>query len=259
MQPRQIVREDGWVHVDDLDPTVILYHRIQADEARYVSTALPDTLVVAVIDVKGGVKKTTAATHIAHGLHRHTGKAVSIGDSDQYHSVRDWVTTAQQRDPWPDDIRVVSVSGTNYHHELISHVREHKPGYLVVDTPPNDQAAALRALLLADVVIIPTGPFPLDIRRLRYALRLGGDAVKLRGRRIDVRAIITGTRMSTNIFKAARHHLKDEGLPFFNMPVRDLLVHAENFGTALRDLGDYEFIPDELVPLLETHREKASA
>lgn len=262
MHPPQIVTEDGWVHVDDLDPTVTLYHRISTEEAQYITNALPDTRVFTVFDVKGGVRKSTATVHIGHGIHRHTGKRVGLGDSDQYHSVQDWYNTAhrinrdtgQRVSPWPKEISVFSASGPNFHHQLVDELQKDPPDYFGLDTPPNDRAAALRALLLADVAIIPTGPFPLDIRRLRTGLQVATEAVKLRGRPMDVRALVTGAKMGTNIFSQAREFLREQNLPSFAMPVRDLVLHATNFGTALRNLGDYEFVPDELLPLLDARK-----
>lgn len=254
MQPPMIVNEDGWVYAGDLSENVILYRRIDSEEATYVYEALKGVQVVAVVDVKGGVKKTTSAVHIAHGLHRYKDakKTVLIGDCDQYSSVTDWQQLAEsQNDPWPEGISVVTSSGDNFHHDLIAEVRRIKPDYLVIDTPPNDEDAALRALLGADVMLTPTGPFPMDIRRLSYGLQVGAEVVSLRGGTIKPLAMLTGVKMGTAVFRTARQHLDRQGMDYLNMPIRDFIKHAEAFGTSLPDLNDYDFVPKELVPMLD--------
>jgi chromosome partitioning protein len=259
LQIPEIVNEDGWVNVDDLADSVILYRKIAAEEASYTDKAMSGTKVVSVIDVKGGVKKTTTAVHLALGINRFTGKTVMIGDCDQYHSVQDWYTkardgdpeTGKKADPWSEDVTVVTADGDNFHHEIIEAVQEVRPAYLVLDTPPNDEEAALRALLLSDVMLTPTGPFSLDLGRLVYGLRVAAKAAKLRGRTIEPLALLTGCKMGTNLYKKARLDLEKRQMAFVNMPVRDLLAQASAFGTSVPDLNDYAFVPNEVVPMLD--------
>jgi hypothetical protein len=259
VQPPSIINSDGWVNVDDLSDKVILYHIVTAEEARYVYEALRDVRVVSVIDVKGGVKKTTAAVHIALGLNRRFNASVMIGDCDQYHSVQDWKNVAErvgdtsgvQPDPWPENVTVISASGPNFHFDLVEAVKKHKPKYLVIDTPPNDEEAALRALLASDVMVTPTGPFPMDIRRIFYGIQVGAKAEKLRGAAISPLALLTGTKLGSNLYKAALKALIAKGIEFVPMPVRDLVGHAQAFGTSVPDLRDYDFIPETLGPKLD--------
>ena len=254
-----IVNDDGWVNVDDLSQYVILYRKIFSDEAIDVAKRANGVRVISIIDVKGGVRKTTAAIYTAHNLHRETKKKVLIGDCDQYHSVKDWADQARKAgDPWPDDIVVVSASGDNFHHEILAAIERERPEYVVIDTPPNDRDAALRALLLADVMLTPTGPYPLDIRRLIYGIQIALMAQKLRGRPIQPLALITNCKMGTNLYTAARGHLETQGMSFLNMPIRDLVLHAQAFGTSVPKLGDYAFIAHDLVPILDKAKEQNS-
>jgi cellulose biosynthesis protein BcsQ len=265
MQPPTIVNMDGWVNVADLAPGVILYRKIDAEEARWIEHVMRGTRVVSVIDVKGGVKKTTAAVHIALGLNRYDGGSVLIGDCDQYHSVEDWKTESEREDEatgkvadlWSPDVSVLSASGDNFHYEIAAEVERTQPKYLVFDTPPNDEEAALRALLGADVMVTPTGPFKMDIRRIAYGLKAAMQASDLRDRPISPLVLLTGTRMNTSIYKEARQELRAAGLPFVPMPVRDLVAHAQAFGTSVPDLNDYDYVPETLVPMLDKiHEEK---
>lgn len=258
MQRPNIVNSDGWVNVDDLDPATILYHLISDEEAQYVGHALPKVKKIGVIDVKGGVRKTTAAVNIALGLARYDPSSRVLGaDCDQYHSMQDWAdTAAQSGDPWPDNIRVASFDGPNFHFDVIDAAIEYGATHLVLDTPPNDEAAARRALLHCDAMLTPTGPFPMDIRRLVYGLAVGVEIAEQRGRPIAAKALITGTKIGSVVYREARAYLRSQGLDFFNMPIRDLLVHATAFGTSVPEPGDYLFLPDDLVPWLDaTHHE----
>lgn len=249
----QLVNSDGWVNVGDLDPSTVLYHKIGDEEAVYMGRSMPNSKVVAVVDVKGGVRKTTASVHLGHALNRHLGLGarVLIADCDQYHSVQDWSNTAKQLgNPWPETMHVVSCDGTNFHHDIIEAAEEFEPDYVIIDTPPNDEAAARRALLLADAMITPTGPSPLDIRRLAYGLTVGVQAAQQRGRGIQAKALLTGTKMGTNVYNAALTHLQNERLDYFAMPIRDLLAHATAFGTSVKRLNDYAHVPHQLLPML---------
>ena len=260
----QIVNEDGWVNVEDLSDNVILYRKIGAEEALYTDQAMSGTKVVAVTDVKGGVKKTTTSVHLALGIHRFTKGTVMIGDCDQYHSVQAWYSEARdgdeakgkKPDPWPEEVTVVTAFGDNFHHEIIEAVQEQRPDYLILDTPPNDEEAALRALLLSDIMLTPTGPFSLDLGRLVYGLRVANKAAKLRGRDIEPVALFTGCKMGTNLYREARKELEEKGMGFVNMPVRDLLKHASAAGTSVPNLHDYAFLPNEIVPILKRIKEE---
>jgi cellulose biosynthesis protein BcsQ len=256
-----IVNADGWVNVEDLAPTVVLYHQISPEEARWVYQELVDIPTLAVVDVKGGVKKTTASVHLAFAIHRATGKKVMIGDCDQYHSVADWRNAAEAAgDPWPDDIIVVSASGDNFHFDLVEAAKEHGVEYLVIDTPPNDPEAARRAMLGADVILSPSGPFPMDIRRLSYGLLIAHEVVEMRGGTIEPRALLTGVKMGTKLYKAARLYLDEVGLRLLgNMPIRDITAHAENFGTSLASLHDYEWVASDILPILNDTNARAIA
>lgn len=247
---------NDWILVSELDPSTVLYRRITADEYREVDNALSGVNVIAVVDVKGGVRKTTAAVHIAHGLQRYTGERVAIGDCDQYHSVADWhqmahmpdLQSGEPRYPWSDDITVLSADGDNFHWELVEGVTECGARWLVIDTPPNDTAAARRALLGADMMLMPTGPWAMDIRRLQHGMEVAADVVNKRGGRgVLPRALITGAKLGTNVYKAARLYLQQEKIPAFSMPIRDIVAHASAFGTNLRSLEDYDFLPEDIV------------
>lgn len=255
--PPPLVNEDGWIDADLLSPNVILYRNIEAEEALYTYEALGHVPTVAIVDVKGGVKKTTTAVHTAFGLHRmpkgrRKTRKILIGDCDQYHSVADWqARAAENGDPWPEEIVVVSSGGDNFHHELIDAVAEHKPDHLVIDTPPNDEDAALRALLGADVLLMPTGPFDMDIRRLSYGIKAGGRVLQLRKGYLEALAVLTGCKLGTKIYKDARKDLIASGISFVNSPVRDLVQHAHAFGTSLPNLNDYDFVTYDLSNLFD--------
>jgi cellulose biosynthesis protein BcsQ len=248
-----IVNADGWVHVEDLDPSVMLYRTIGEEEARWAYQQLKSVPTFAVVDVKGGVRKTTLAVHTAFSLHRVTGKRVMLADCDQYHSISDWQKTAADKgDPWPDDIIVVSAAGDNAHFDIIEAVQEYRPDYLGFDTPPNDPAAARRALLGADLLISPSGPYEMDIRRLVYGVQIADEVIKMRGGSIDARVALTGVKMGTRMYEQARQFVAGVGLRILgNAPFRDLGGHAENFGTSLKKLYDYTWTAEDILPIFQ--------
>jgi len=114
------------------------------------------TLVVAIINQKGGAGKTTLAMNLAVGLARR-GQTLLL-DLDPQASCIQWAS--QGIVPFP-----VPVKQINKRWDAASLRRDYKAyPHLVLDCPPSlDHPAFAQALRACDVALIPVLPSPIDL------------------------------------------------------------------------------------------------
>lgn len=118
-------------------------------------------LTIAVVNSKGGVGKTTTAVALAELL-AEDGPAALV-DLDRQGSATMWHQLAAE-------------AGTPMGAELV-HNLDPMPGTArVIDTPPGDPDAIHAAMAAADLVIVPSPPGLLDLRRVGPTLTAAGRA-----------------------------------------------------------------------------------
>lgn len=132
--------------------------------------------VIGIAGRKGGIGKSTIAGNLAAEL-MDMGRSVVVLDADPQHSLLAWAAQG-------DGIlaRCVEKVRDGDAAELRAKARaaEKVADVVLIDTPPGMPETAYQTALLADLMLLPCGPSPLDLFALKDALAL---ALKARGER----------------------------------------------------------------------------
>jgi chromosome partitioning protein len=116
------------------------------------------TVIVALLNQKGGVGKTTLALHLA-GEWAWEGKRVILIDADPQGSALDW-SEQRAREGFARLFGVIGLARDTLHREAPELARD--ADHVVIDGPPRIAGLMRSALLVADLVLIPAQPSPFD-------------------------------------------------------------------------------------------------
>lgn len=164
--------------------------------------------IIAVAGRKGGVGKSTIAGNLAGEFVslRHT---VTLLDADPQHSLVAWAAEGDGllanrvqpvKDGSPEDLK-------NKTRLAVRHT-----DIVIIDTPPGMPETTAQALLLADLVLLPCGPSPLDLFALKDALALALHARAVRrSRKPRIRLVPSRVTMSTSLGRDLTSSLEKMG------------------------------------------------
>ena len=207
-------------------------------------------MIVAFLNQKGGVGKTTLALHLA-GAWSARGRRVLVVDADPQASALDWADQ-RLREGLPRLFGVLGLARETLHKELPDLARE--TDHLIIDGPPRVAGIARSALLAADLVLIPAQPSPFDGWASSEMLRLLDEARIFRPE-LRARMLLNRCAARTVIARETAEALADQDPPMLASRVGQRVAFADAARTGRlaseSDTGqmatrDIEALADEL-------------
>lgn len=127
-------------------------------------------MIIALLNQKGGVGKTTLAIHLAEVLSR-LEKKVLLVDADPQGSALDWAANRPEDPRFP----VIGLPKPTLHRELPAIAKNHD--FVLIDGPPRVNELARAAIMASDLVLIPVQPSPFDVWAAKEIVDLLKEAI----------------------------------------------------------------------------------
>ena len=182
-------------------------------------------MILALLNQKGGVGKTTLAVHIAAVLAL-KGRSVLLVDADPQGSALDWAATRQADPLFP----VVGLPKNNLHKEIPAHAAKYDD--IIIDAPPRVNELARAAILASDMVLIPVQPSPYDVWAAKDIVDLLREAAVFKENQI-CRFVINRKIVNTAIGRDVVDALGSYNIPVLSASVAQGVAFAESAGQGL--------------------------
>ncbi|MBT1171745.1 ParA family protein [Bifidobacterium sp. SO4] len=194
-------------------------------------------MIIGILNIKGGVGKTTTAMALATAASR-DGGAVTVVDTDPQGSATLWEQASQDNSA-PLPFPVVSRNKAE-----IRRMRSNRPDsngeIIFIDCPPNGDVIS-ETIKTSDFVIIPSTASPIDLQQTMATCEACQDAGT------DYAVLIVMARRGTSALASFRHTIEESGAGIFDteIPLRESIKNT--FGYAFRsNLSGYEDAWNEL-------------
>ena len=196
---------------------------------------------ILLLNPKGGSGKSTLAMNIAGYFAAH-GKKVALADCDQQASCTDWLAARAEAGSAPP-IQQAEISGDK------PRLRE-TPDMLIIDTPAAAHGAQLaKYMKLAQTMLIPIMPSPVDMRAAERFIAELYDLRKLVGKKITLATVANRVREDTIVAARLEHYLQTITLPNGKkLPFLTVLRSSQNYiKAAAQGLSIFEFSPYQTI------------
>ena len=179
-------------------------------------------MIVALLNQKGGVGKTTLALHLA-GEWSREGKRVTVIDADPQGSALDW-SAQRAKEGVPRLFGVLGLARDTLHREAPELARD--ADHVIIDGPPRVAGLLRSALLAADLALIPAQPSPFDGWASAEMLRLLEEARIFRPQLV-ARFVLNRCPARTVITSETAEGLADHDPPVLTSRVGQRVVFAD--------------------------------
>lgn len=174
--------------------------------------------VITVASLKGGSGKSTLASCLAV-YWRMRGWRVLLVDADPQHSVLRLAAREQALGGLP----VIGRADRDMWKAVKEQAGDHD--LIVVDTPGFDSEITAAGLAVADLVLIPVKPSPLDVDRMTDTVGLLMAGVQ--GWAPTFRCVLTQTTRGSVIARHIRAELEEAGFPLLRQELQNRVSYAE--------------------------------
>jgi chromosome partitioning protein len=191
-------------------------------------------VIITVVNLKGGVAKTTTAVLLATCAAEDLSPApgVTLFDLDPESSAYGWNQLADNALPFD----VIALPSED---RLRSRVRPlyERGQTVIIDTPPNSRDILMASALAAHVAIVPVTTTATDVARLQRTVDVLLEVADARDGQLRVEVLLTRYNQNTKMSQAALTVLSD--YPLIPKRIRDLEKYKRMHGTVPTYLAEY--------------------
>src|SRR5215208_7235075 len=192
-------------------------------------------MIVALVNLKGGVGKTTSALYFA-AVAEERGDDPVVLDADNERSALEWARVgglsfevlAAERDGLARQARALEREGRT----------------VIIDAPPNSREVLWAAAAVADRVVVPVAPTGVDVNRLKATLEVLLDVEATRGE-LDTSILLTRWDGRKRLAREAEELLGR--FPLLDSRIRALTRYEDGFGGRPWYLEEYGKAWEEVV------------
>src|SRR5438477_2273801 len=192
----------------------------------------PRSMIIGVLNQKGGVGKTTISVNLAATLAK-SGRRVLLVDADPQGSALAWSSVREAEPLFP----VIGMAKPTLHRELPALAKDFD--LVVIDGAPRVNELARAAMLASDLVLIPVQPSPYDVWASADTVRLVREAQQFRSE-IEAAFLINRRIAKTAIGRDVASALAEFDVPVLGTALGQRVIFAE---TAARGLSVIEAAP----------------
>ncbi len=181
--------------------------------------------VIAILNQKGGVGKTTLAVHLATAIARKK-RGVLLLDADPQGSALDWAAARRGEPLFP----VVGLPKASIHKELPALASNFE--LVIIDGPPRVYDVARSAIMASDLVLVPVQPSPYDVWAAKEIIDLMNEASVYKPS-LQKAFVINRKIVNTAIGRDVTQALADYPIPVLQTAICQRVAFAESAAQGL--------------------------
>lgn len=192
--------------------------------------------IIAVANQKGGSGKTTVSMQLAGTIARR-GNKVLVVDADPQGTATRWAASAEDERPFPASVVGLSAASAKVHREVKKFIDDYN--YIIIDCPPAaDSPVPQSALLIADLVLVPLIPSPLDMWAAVGIRQVIANVSDL-NEGLKSRLVLNQCQPNTTLTQETLEVLPEFGIELANAQLRHRQVYRQSavFGQTVHDFG----------------------
>ncbi len=178
------------------------------------------TKIVAILNQKGGVGKTTLATNLVRAMALAGDKALLV-DSDPQGSARDWHAASEGT-----LVSMIALDRPTLDKDIKAVMGPHD--WIVIDGAPRLSDLAAAAIRIADTIIIPVQPSPYDVWSTSDLVDLVTARQGVTNGKPKTAFLISRAIKGTNLSKDVEEALSQYDLPIFKSRTTQRVIYAES-------------------------------
>lgn len=172
--------------------------------------------IIAVLNQKGGVGKTTIATHLARALQL-SGFDVLLVDSDPQGSARDWAAVREEQ-----TVPVIGIDRPTIDRDLKNIT---KKDFVIIDGAPQIHDLLISAIKASEFILIPVQPSPYDIWATSDLVNLIKQRIEITNGALKAAFVISRAIKGTKIGKEVIYALNDYELPVLKTKITQRVIY----------------------------------